>query len=169
VTGALLALALAGTLALAAAPPLAQEEWEAPPYEEEDEENVKHLFLSVWGGEAFGLGGEGTSADVLSAEVAWAFGHLDVGLAGYGYRDLSPDAAWTRVAMLRLTQRFPMRSGVEAAFGLGIGAARDSDWSAWFQVALGVRVPLGPLFLGGELAFERGDLLRLSAGLGLAF
>jgi hypothetical protein len=65
-------------------------------------------------------------------------------------------------------QRFPMRSGVEATFALGLGAARPRTWEAWFQVALGVRLPLGPLFLGGELAFERGDLLRLSAGLGVA-
>lgn len=182
-TGALLALALASgpalgsTLALASDPalaaprPLAQEEgWEAP-YEEtsdSDEGRVRRLFLSVWGGEAYDAGGSGTSGAVLGAEVAWAFRPIDVGVAGYAYRDLTPGRTWTQVGLLRLTQRFKMRTGVEAAFGLGLGAARAEGWEGWFQVALGVRVPLGPLFLGGELAFERGDLLRLAAGLGLA-
>jgi hypothetical protein len=180
VTGALLALALAASPALAAAPgrvaptppavaaPLAQDEdWEAP--DEDEGERARHLFLSAWGGEAWGSGGSGPSYGNVGAEVAWAFGQLDLGIAGYQYRDLSPERAWTRVALVRATQRFPMRTGVEAAFGLGLGAARVAGWEGWFQIALGVRVPLGPLFLGGELSFERGDLLRLAGGLGLAF
>ena len=125
--------------------------------------------MSAWGGEAFDTGGSGQSYGALGAEVAWAFDPLDVGLAGYAYQGLSDTRTWTPVAMLRLTERFLMRSGVEGTFGLGLGAARPAGWRGWFQVALGVRVPLGPLFLGGELAFERGDLLRLAAGLGAAF
>ena len=101
--------------------------------------------------------------------MAWAFEHLDLGLAGYGYRGLADASTWTPVAIVRLTQRFPMRTGIEAAFGLGFGAARPRGWEAWFQVALGVRYPLGPMFLAGELSFERGDLLRLAAGLGVRF
>lgn len=163
-TGALLALALA-------AAPLAQEEWGSP-REWEDEaparEGGGRLRLSAWAGEAWDEGGTGRSFDVAGGEAAWAFEHLDVGVAGYGWRGLEEPDAWTPVAMLRLTQRFELRTGVEAAFAIGLGASRPAGWDAWFQVALGVRIPLGPLFLCGELAFERGDLLRLGAGLGAA-
>jgi len=68
---------------------------------------------------------------------------------------------------LRLTERFETRRGFDAALSLGIGGARSSHWEAYFQVALGVRVPLGPLFLAGELAFEQNDAFRAAAGLGV--
>ncbi len=161
-TGALLALALA------AAPPLAQEEWGAPS-DDEQEEHVPHVLVSAWGGDAFDTGSSGRSHPNFGGEIAWSFGQLDLGVAGYGYDGLSATRAWTPVGLVRLTERFRMRSGVEAAFGLGAGAGKPSGWEAWFQVSLGVRVPLGPMFLGGELAFERGDLLALRAGLGVAF
>ncbi len=162
-TGALLALALA-----AGPHPLAQEEWGAPAYDEE-EERVRHLSVAAWGGDAFGTGSGGGTFGNLGGEVAWSFGELDVGVAGYGYHGLPDARAWTPVGLVRLTQRFRMSTGVETAFGLGAGAGRPTGWEAWFQVSLGVRVPLGPMFLGGELAFERGDLFALRAGLGLAF
>jgi hypothetical protein len=168
VTAALLALALA----LAA--PLAQEEWQPPPAFDDDEEDAggrPRFFLSAWGGQALEDGGGGPSHGVLGGEVAWAaLEHLDLGLAGYGYRGL-PEAvrATTPVALVRLIQRYPTRAGVEATFTVGIGAARPDDWVLWLQVALGVRVVLGPLFLGGELAFEQYDLLRLTGGLGVSF
>lgn len=147
---------------------LAQEQWELPP--EEDEEGGKRVLLSVWGGEAFATGGNGRSSALLGGEAAWAFESLDLGVAGYGYRSLiDAKREWTPVLLLRLTQRFHTRRGLEAAFTFGVGAGRPDDWMAWFQVALGVRVNLGPLFLGGELAFEQYDLLRLAAGLGVAF
>ncbi len=159
--GALLALALA------ASPGLAQEEWQPP--DDEQEESAHHLSVAAWGGEAFDQSGSGGTYGLLGGEVAWAFDQLDVGVAGYGYRGLSETRTWTPVALLRLVQRFRMRSGVEATFGLGLGAARPSGWEAWFQVGLGARVTFGPMFLGGELAFERGSLLRLAAGLGVIF
>ena len=160
-TGALLALALAGT------PALLQQEWEAP-YGEQGESG-KHLFLTAWGGEAFDTSGNGRTSGTFGGEVAWAFDQLDVGVAGYGYNGLTPARAWTPVGMLRLTQRVTMRTGVEATFGFGLGAGELKGWVPWFQVALGVRIPLGPLVLGGELSFERYYLLGLRAGLGLAF
>ncbi len=178
-----MAAALALSACLAAAPPvaavddgeaaarrgLAQEEWEAPGYEEEDEHRPR-LLLSAWGGEALDAGGAGHGSALLGGEVAWAFDVLDLGLAGYGYRALvDAKRDWTPVVLLRLTQRFRTRRGLEAAFSFGVGAGRPDEWIAWFQVALGVRVNLGPLFLGGELAFEQYDLLRLAAGLGVAF
>ncbi len=159
-TAALLALALS------ASGPLAQEAWEG--YEAQDE-RTHRLSVAAWGGEAFVESGSGGSFGVLGGEVAWSFDQLDLGLAGYGYRGLSDTRAWTPVALVRLVQRFPMRSGVEATFGLGVGAAKPSGWEAWFQVALGARVAFGPMFLGGELAWERSDLLRLTAGLGWTF
>ncbi len=161
-TGALLALALA------ASPALAQEDWQAPP-DDGEEEQRKHLFVSGWGGEVLDEGGGGHSSGTLGGEVDWAFDQLDLGVSAAAYRGLSDARAWSPVTMVRLLQRFPLRSGAEATFGVGFGAARLTGWEAWFQVALGARVPFGPMFLGGELAFERGDLLRLSGGLGLAF
>ncbi len=160
-TGALLALALA------ASPGLAQEEW--PGDEDRQEEGGHRLSVAAWGGEALDEAQTGRSYGLLGGEVAWSFDQLDLGVAGYGYRHLSDTRTWTPVALVRLVQRFPMRSGVEATFGLGVGAAKPSGWEAWFQVGLGARVYMGPMFLGGELAFERGDLLRLAAALGLAF
>lgn len=144
------------------------EEWELPP--EDEDEGRRRVRLSLWGGEAFDTGGNGRSSTLLGGEAAWAFDSLDLGAAGYGYRSLrDAEREWTPVLLLRLTERFRTRRGVEAAFTFGVGAGRPDDWVAWFQVALGVRIDLGPLFLGGELAFEQYDLLRLAAGLGVAF
>jgi hypothetical protein len=39
----------------------------------------------------------------------------------------------------------------------------------WYQVALGMRFPLGPAFLGAELSFEQLDILRVAGGMGFAF
>jgi len=148
---------------------LAQEEWEVPAYDENGDE-VRRLRLAVWGGEALDGGGAGRSSTLLGGELAWAFDSIDLGVAGYGYRSLvDATREWTPVVLLRLTERFRTRRGVEAAFSFGLGAGRPRDWIAWFQVALGARVNLGPLFIGGEIAFEQNDLLRLAAGLGVAF
>jgi hypothetical protein len=157
--------------ALAAAPgPLRQEEaWEEQAWEEEGERRP-HVHLSAWGGEAFANGGTGRSSSFFSGEAAWVFRSVDLGIAGAGYRALrNASREWTPVALVRLTQRFPTRGGVEAAFTLGFGAARPAGWVGWFQLAIGMRVPLGPLFLGGELAFEPYEIVRLGAGLGIAF
>jgi hypothetical protein len=51
-----------------------------------------------------------------------------------------------------------------------MGAARPaSSWTAWYQLAIGFRLDLGPIFLGGEVGFERYELLRLAGGIGAAF
>jgi hypothetical protein len=161
-------IAAALALALGAAPVLAQD-WEPGAWDDEEERRPR-LFLSVWGGEALDGGGSGGSSAVLGGEAAWAFDALDLGVAGYGYRRLEEaEREWTPVALVRIGQRFQTRRGLEAIFAFGIGAGRPDDWVAWYQVALGVRATFGPLFLGGELAFERYELLRLTAGLGLAF
>ena len=68
---------------------------------------------------------------------------------------------------------FASRSGsrptaeFEAGFTFGGGAARVNGWQAWFQVALGLRVDLGPVFLAGEIGFEQNSLIDLAAGVGL--
>lgn len=158
-------------VALASAPAAQAQEWSPPPWEEEDEgEGRRRLFLSAWAGEVLEDGGAGRSSTILGGEVAWAFEVIDLGAAAYGYRDFrGSEREWTPVLLVRLTQRFRTRGGVEGAFGFGVGAGRPDGWEAWFQAAVGVRVPLGPVFLGGEIAFEQLDLLRLSAGLGIAF
>jgi hypothetical protein len=150
------------------AEPLARESWEDDDFDD-DEERQPRIRLTGWGGTALDDAGTGRSSTVVGGEAAWSFDSLDVGVSGAGYRELDgATRSWTPVVLARFTQRFPMRSGVEAAFGLGLGAGRPKGWTSWFQVALGVRVPLGPVFLAGELAFEERQLLRLGAGLGVA-
>jgi hypothetical protein len=175
-----LPLALAVALASAVGPdsagalraraePLAQEEWGAE-WEDEDGGRRRRLRLIAWGGEALESSGSGRSSTFFGGEVGWAFEALDLGLAAYGYRDLSvATREWTPVVLARITQRFRTHRGIEAAFGFGLGAGQPRGWRGWYQLALGMRVPLGPLFLAGELAFEQYDLLRLGAGLGVAF
>ncbi len=166
----MIAAALALSLFVTQAAPLAQEEWGDAPWEQDEAEDVPRLFLTAWGGEALDDGGDGRSSGILGGEVTWALRALDLGLAGYGYRRLSEaEREWTPVALLRLGQRFRTRSGLEATFALGIGAGRPDGWTAWYQVALGGRATFGRVFVAGELAFEQYDLLRLAAGLGVGF
>lgn len=141
-----------------------------PPSSDEDDAQRPHVLVSAWAGEALGSGGVGRSSTFFAGEAAWAFSSLDLGVQGAAYRSLREGSRpWTPVALLRITQRFQGRRGAELAFGFGLGAGRPAGWTAWYQVSLGVRVPLGPLFLAGELAFEQYDLLRLGGGLGVAF
>jgi hypothetical protein len=163
-----LAAALAASAAqLPAAAPYEDEEWESPGVD--DEEREPRLRITAWGGDALGDGGSGRSSSFVGGEAGWAFRSLDLGVAGSAYRNLSEaDREWTPVVLARLTQRFKTRRGIEATFGFGVGAGRPTGWTAWYQLGIGVRVPLGPLFLAGELAFEQYELLRLGAGLGVA-
>jgi hypothetical protein len=145
-----------------------QEEWESSGWDEDDEAPPR-VRLTAWGGEALADAGSGRGSGFAGGEVGWAFASLDLSVSGASYRNLEDaDRTWTPVVLARFTQRFRMRRDVEAAFGFGVGAGRPKGWTAWYQVALGVRVPLGPLFLAGELAFEHNDLLRLGAGLGVS-
>ncbi len=155
-------------LSLATAP-LAQE-WDEGDFEEGRGGDEPRIHLVAWGGEVLEDGGGGRSSSFLGGEAAWAFEGLDLGLAAYGYRELPRSTrAWTPVVLVRLAQRFRTRRGLEASFGIGVGAARTDGWEAWFQAALGVRLRLGPAFVAGELAFEQVDLLRLGAGIGVSF
>jgi hypothetical protein len=156
--------------ALAAAPLRQEEEWDEEEERGSEDRRHPHVHLSVWGGEAVTNGGSGRSSSFASAEAAWLFSQTDVGVALSGYHAFREGAReWTPVYLLRLTQRFRTRRGLEAAFTIGFGAGRPSGWVGWYQIALGMRVPLGPLFLGGELAFEQYDIIRVGGGLGVAF
>jgi hypothetical protein len=150
--------------------PLRQEDDYDAPQPDEDDRRHPHLLVSGWGGEALAHGGSGRASSFYGGEVAWAFSELDVGLAGSWYRSLrDATRAWTPVVLTRVTQRFMTRRGFEAAFSIGFGAGRPSGWIGWYQVALGVRVPIGPVFLGAEVAFEQYDIIRLGGGLGVGF
>jgi hypothetical protein len=143
---------------------------EGPGWAEDDEPRRPHVLLSAWAGEAFATGGSGRSSSFFAGAVDHAFEHFDLGVQGAAYRSIvDATRPWTPVALLRLTQRFHGRRGAELAFGFGVGAGHPAGWTAWYQLTLGVRIPLGPIFLGGELAFEPYDLLRLGGGLGVAF
>lgn len=161
-------LALLAAIALASAP--------ADDYGwDEDEESYRErrprLHLTALVGEAFQIGSrDGVSGAAVGGEVAWSFDALDLGVAGYGYRLRTSEREWVPVTLLRLTQRAQGRGGIEALFSFGVGAGKPlRSWDLWFQVGLGVRVPLGPMFLAGELAFEQYDLLRLQGGVGARF
>jgi hypothetical protein len=154
-------------LALAVTTTQGDESWDDGEF---DDDSPPRVFLSAWGGQAWDLGDRsGGDAPLLGAEVAYAFDFGDIGLAGYGYQIPDGRSKWTPVALVRLTNRFQTRRGLEATFGFGFGAARPDDWIAWYQVALGVRLDLGPMFIGSELAFEQYDLIRLVGGLGVKF
>jgi hypothetical protein len=157
--------ALLLALALAAAQ---GEDWEqGTSYEEE---RTPRVFFSVWGGEAFDIASQhGGNAPVAGAEVAYAFDFGELGVAGYGYELHDVHARYTPVALLRLTNRFETRRGLDATFTLGFGAGRPDHWVTWYQIALGLRLNLGPIWLGGELAFEQYNLLRLLGGVGVKF
>jgi hypothetical protein len=138
--------------------------------DDDDHRHRRHLLLSGWGGEAFARGGTGRASSFWGGEVAWAFSELDVGLEAAWYRALrDANRTWTPVLMTRVTQRFMTGRGIEAAFSIGFGAGKPSHWIGWYQVAIGGRVPVGPLFVGAELAFEQYDIIRLGGGLGVAF
>ncbi len=145
------------------------DDWEQEPQDDEGERQP-HVFLSGWAGEGFERGGSGRATSFYAAEVAWAFSSLDLGVQGAWYRSLSDATrSWTPVVITRLTQRFKTRRGFEAAFSVGFGAGKPHGWIGWYQVALGLRVPFGPLFVAGEIGFEQYDIIRLGGGLGLAF
>lgn len=152
-----------GRLELASANAQDEYGWEGG----DEEDRAPRLFITAWGGEAFAIGsGDTRSGSAFGGEVAYALPFGDLGLWGSAYKIGERDA-WAPIALLRLTNRFPAGRGIEAAFTFGVGAGRPIDWRLWFQVALGLRLDLGPVFLAGELSFEQEQLLRLSGGLGV--
>lgn len=165
----MIAVALALSTSLAAAP-LAQDDFDPPPsYQDEDEPS--RIRLTLWGGEALATGRARHGSSLYGGEAAWAFESVDLGVAAYGYHTLLDSTRpWTPVVLARLTERFRTRRMLEAAFTFGVGAGRPkADWSIWLQIALGIRYDLGPMFLAGEIAFEQNDLLRLAGGVGVKF
>ena len=162
---ALPAIALSpGRLKLAGANAPDEYGWE----DSDEEDGGPRLFITAWGGEAFDVGGgDGNSGAAFGGEVAYALGFGDLGLWVSGYKIRNRGEDWAPIALLRLTNRFATGGGLEATFGFGVGAGRPADWRVWFQVALGLRLDLGPMFLAGELSFEQEQLLRLSGGLGV--
>jgi hypothetical protein len=162
-------LLLAALVAIAPARSTAQDEdWDQETHE--DDRDTRRLSVTAWGGQGFDTSGSGRSGARFGGEVAWAFAPVEVGVAGYEYRHLR-DATreWTPVTLLRLTERFETRRGLDAAITFGLGAARPDNWVAWFMFGLGLRLDLGPLFLAGEIACEQRDQLRLLAGIGARF
>lgn len=171
IAAAALALVLAAGTGAGAGPGELRDDGDWDVRWEDDGEDRKRLFVTAWGGEALGTGGAGRSSSLFGGEVAWAFDALELGVAGYGYRGLREDGPdWAPVVLLRVTQRFPTRGGLEAGLTFGVGAGKPGDgWTTWYQLALGGRLPLGPLFVSGEVGFEQYDLVRIVGGIGAAF
>lgn len=152
---------------LAAAPGEPYDPFEdAPPGSEER----PRLLVTAWGGGFTGAPGSGRGGGALGGgEVSWSFDTMDLGVQALAAQLEPAGSRFSPVLLLRLGQRFETRGGAEATFTVGLGAARRDRWEAWFQVGLGGRVNLGPLFLAAELAFEQADLVRLAGGLGVRF
>lgn len=128
------------------------------------------LLVTAWGGGLVGAPGSGRSGGSLGGgEVTWRFDAVDLGVQGLAAQVEEGRSRFSPMVLFRVGQHFETRRGLEATFTLGLGAVRRTGWSGWFQVGLGGRVPLGPLFLAAELGFEQGDLLRLAGGLGIRF
>jgi hypothetical protein len=134
----------------------------------DDEQGPSSPFVMTWGGNAWESGG-GVSAGVLGGEAGWSWEAVDLSVAGYGYRDLHRKGQFAPVILGRIGQRLRSYRGLEGTLVLGIGAARTTGWATWFQFGLGVRIPLGPLLLGGEITWEQNNLIRLVGGLGARF
>lgn len=162
----MLPLALALSLALQASTDWDGDEprWDAP--------SDRHLELGVWGGSSLDLQRGGSFAPWAGAELGWRFTESAVSLLFEGHRYGADRAsrAWTPVILARVEQRFETMRGLQGTFAFGAGAGRPyRSWELWLQVAFGLRLERGPLFLRAELGFERQSDLRLGAGAGLAF
>jgi len=139
-------------------------------FEGGERDERKRLSLTAWGGELSALSGSGRqSAGHVGGEVAWRFDAVELGLLGQAVRLRTGTSDWSPVVLARITERFETRRGVEASFTFGLGAAREAQWKAWFQVALGARLDLGPIYVGGELGFEQNDFVRLAGCVGTRF
>ncbi len=159
------ALLLAAALLPACA--VAQEEEEtfstAPPDQD-------RIHLTALGGALFELSGSGETHSFVGGEIAYAFESMDVGILAQGYRlGRRATSTWSPVVMARFLQRFETRRGLEATFGIGLGAGKTDGWVGWYQLALGMRLIEGPVYIQGELGFEQLDLFRLGGGIGFRF
>jgi hypothetical protein len=163
---ALLALLLAAALLPASAVAQDDEYMFTPPPPERD-----HLHLSALGGVLFATSGRSDTYEFAGVETAFVLESMDLGLLLQGYHlgTRRANAEWSPVLLARFLNRFETARGLEATFGLGIGAGRVTGWTAWYQLVLGMRLIEGPLFITGELGFEQLDLFRLAGGLGLKF
>ncbi len=155
-------------LLVAALPALAAAQDEDVAYAEPP--SAAHFHLTAWGGSSLDTTANNPGAAHFGGEVAYAFEAADVGILAEGYR-LGDRARspWAPVVLARYLQRFETRRGLEATLGFGLGVGRTKSWIGWYQVALGVRLLAGPLFIAGELGFEQLNLLRLAAGVGVRF
>jgi hypothetical protein len=144
---------------------------QADPYEDEgvyQEPRDTGPFVIAWGGNAWNAAG-GFSTPVWGGEVGWSFSAVDLGVAGYAYKNLYKENETAQVVLTRIGERFESHRGLEGSLTFGIGAVRHQKWTPWFQVALGVRMLLGPIFVAGEITFEQENLIRLAGGLGVRF
>ena len=132
--------------------------------------STARFHVTAWGGSALDTRARSPGAAHVGGEVAYAFEAADVGILAEGYR-LGDRARtpWAPVVLARYVQRFETRRGLDATLGFGLGVGRTKSWIGWYQVALGVRLLDGPLFVAGELGFEQLDLLCLAAGVGVRF
>jgi hypothetical protein len=166
--------ALAPLLALLAAAGPAPLHARADGYEEElaeaDElEPGPRLHVAGWGGSLYDVKAR-DGIPFGGGQVSWAVDAFDVGVLvqAYKFGRERAGAAWRPVVLARVEERFETGRGLEATAAFGAGAGRERSWTAWFQLALGMRVRRGPLFAGVELGFEQDRFLRLGANLGVA-
>ncbi|HET9594370.1 MAG TPA: hypothetical protein VFP65_02250 [Anaeromyxobacteraceae bacterium] len=137
-----------------------------PPPPERD-----HFHLSALGGVLFSTSGRSETYEFAGVEGAFVLDSADLGVLVQGYHlgTQRANAQWSPVILARFLNRFETARGLEATFGIGIGAGRANGWTTWYQLVLGMRLIEGPIFITGELGFEQLDLFRLGGGLGIRF
>jgi hypothetical protein len=163
-----LAALLATALAAAPAPAEAYDPFEDPPPEGG---RMARLSVTAWGGGLLGLtGGTRSGGSLAGGEVAWSFDSLDLGVQALSAQVEAGSNRPVPVLLLRIGQHFESRRGLEGSFTFGAGSARlGGKWQAWFQIGLGGRIDLGPIFLAAELGLEQADLVRVAGGIGVRF
>jgi hypothetical protein len=164
--------ALIAAAALGSAPTFHRQSQDTGPYQDEfelEEDEPGRLRLAAWGGTLLDVD-DGPNIPFAGGQLSWAFSSVDLGVlaAAYEFGEERAGRAWGPVILARVDRRFQARPGLEAVLGFGAGAARERDWGAWFQLAFGFRLTLGPAFIGGELGFEEEQLFRLGATVGVA-
>ncbi len=146
------------------------------------EDSSRHFELAAWGGNSWLVGqGQSGSGPFGGAELGWAFETTTLGLLyeRHGYRESGVPVS-ADVGVLRVEQRFESYRGLEGMLTLGLGAGQVRSrqtpdgrvatvWEFWYQLALGVKLGSGPVFVKGEFGFERQSWVRVGAALGVAF
>jgi hypothetical protein len=131
---------------------------------------VRHWSILGWGGAGFKVDATGETPPLAGLEASYALELMDVGILQQAYQ-LKENGHYRVVpaTLLRVEERFETRRGLDAVLAFGLGGAKAAQWELWYHIALGLRLNLGPVIIGGEVGFEQFELLRLAGCAGISF